>query len=43
MHARRTIAVLAAAAAAALSLAGCSAAAPDESRLDRGRRRHASP
>ncbi len=31
MHARRTIAVLAAAAAAALSLAGCSTAAPDES------------
>ena len=31
MHARRTIAVLAAATAAALSLAGCSTAAPDES------------
>lgn len=34
MHARRTIAVLAAAAATALALAGCSPAAPEESATD---------
>ena len=34
MHARRTIAVLAAAAATTLALAGCSSAAPEEAATD---------